>query len=559
MAGADFTGATGLTVTIPAGATTAIITIPVLNDAIFETPEAFTVHLSAARLDTSNEPLAITDADGTGNIIDDQAEPTVSISDGTPNPATEGTDPTISFTVSLSAIADEPTIVTYSTVNGSAVAGADFTGATGLTVTIPAGATTAIITIPVLNDAIFETPEAFTVHLSAARLDTSNEPLAITDADGTGNIIDDQAAPTVSISDGTPNPAIEGTDPTISFTVSLSAIADEPTIVTYSTVNGSAVAGADFTGATGLTVTIPAGATTAIITIPVLNDAIFETPEAFTVHLSAARLDTSNEPLAITDADGTGNIIDDQAAPTVSISDGTPNPAIEGTNPTISFTVSLSAIADEDTIVTYSTVNGSAVAGADFTGATGLTVTIPAGATTAIITIPVLNDAIFETPEAFTVHLSAARLDTSNEPLAITDADGTGNIIDDQAEPTVSISDGTPNPATEGADRHHQLHRQPVGDRRRAHHCHLQHRQRQRRGRRRLHRRHRPNRHHPGRRHHRHHHHPGAQRRHLRDPGGLHRPSLGGQARHQQRAARHHRCRRHRQHHRRPGRADGFD
>ena len=218
MAGTDFTGATSLTVTIPAGATTAIITIPVLNDAIFETPEAFTVHLSAASLDTSNEPLAITDADGTGNIIDDQAEPTVSISDGTPNPATEGTNPSISFTVSLSAIADEPTIVTYSTVNGSAVAGTDFTGATGLTVTIPAGATTAIITIPVLNDAIFETPEAFTVHLSAASLDTSNEPLAITDADGTGNIIDDQAAPTVSINDVSVN---EGAG-TITFTVTKS-------------------------------------------------------------------------------------------------------------------------------------------------------------------------------------------------------------------------------------------------------------------------------------------------------------------------------------------------
>ena len=170
---------------------------------------------------TVTETYAISISDGQGGTatqlinvaMTDNEPPTVSISDGTPNPATEGTDPTISFTVSLSAIADEPTIVTYSTVNGSAVAGADFTGATGLTVTIPAGATTAIITIPVLNDAIFETPEAFTVHLSAARLDTSNEPLAITDADGTGNIIDDQAEPTVSISDGTPNPATEGTDP----------------------------------------------------------------------------------------------------------------------------------------------------------------------------------------------------------------------------------------------------------------------------------------------------------------------------------------------------------
>ena len=114
--------------------------------------------------------------------------------------------------------------------------------------------------------------------------------------------------------------------------------------------------------------------------------------------------------------------------------------------------------------------------------------------------------------------LSAAELDTSNEPLAITDANGAGTIIDDQAEPTVSISDGTPNPATEGDRSQHQLHRHSVGDGRRAHDGHLQHRQRHRGGRQRLHRRHRRHRHHPGRRHHRHHHHPGAQRRLFETP-----------------------------------------
>ena len=139
------------------------------------------IDLQAGQTLTQNYDVTVDDGHGgtatqtvTITIVG-TTDATVSISDGTPNPATEGTDPSISFTVTLSEAADEDTVVTYSTVNGSAVAGTDFTGATNATVTILAGATTATITIPVVDDAIFETPEAFTVVLSAAQLVDSNE------------------------------------------------------------------------------------------------------------------------------------------------------------------------------------------------------------------------------------------------------------------------------------------------------------------------------------------------------------------------------------------------
>ena len=40
----------------------------------------------------------------------------------------------------------------------------------------------------------------------------------------------------------------------------------------------------------------------------------------------------------------------------------------------------------------------------------------------------------------------------TNVALTITDDSGTGNIADVPDQPTVAISDGTPNPATEGSD-----------------------------------------------------------------------------------------------------------
>ncbi|MFL0796731.1 MAG: hypothetical protein K6L73_04500 [Cellvibrionaceae bacterium] len=77
---------------------------------------------------------------------------------------------------------------------------------------------------------------------------------------------------------------------------------------------------------------------------------------------------------------------DDVAAgvPDVSIDDATASP---GSNAT--FTVSLDAAYTQDVVLTYSTVDVSAVAGSDYTATTG-TVTISAGSTTATFDIPTL-------------------------------------------------------------------------------------------------------------------------------------------------------------------------
>ncbi|MDH3980777.1 MAG: type I secretion C-terminal target domain-containing protein, partial [Gammaproteobacteria bacterium] len=166
----------------------------VLDDAVFEDPEAFTVVISDADYaeGTADEvALTITADTGAGNIIDDD-QPTVSIGDGAPDPATEGTDGTITFTVTLSNAADQAVTVDYTTVNGTAVAGTDYTALAG-TLTFAAGETSKAVTVTVLDDAVFEDPEAFTVVISDADYaeGTADEvALTITADTGAGNIID---------------------------------------------------------------------------------------------------------------------------------------------------------------------------------------------------------------------------------------------------------------------------------------------------------------------------------------------------------------------------------
>ena len=236
---------------------------------MFESPEAFTVKLDSATYNqggANQTALGISTDTGTGNIVDND-QPTVAIANGTPNPAAEGG--TITFAVSLTNPADHNVTVAYHLVNGTAVAGSDFSDAGGGTVTILAGQTSANITVNVLNDNVFESPEAFTVKLDSATYDqggANQTALGISTDTGTGNIVDDDQ-PTVAIANGTPNPATEGG--TITFAVSLTNPADHNVTVAYHLVNGTAVAGSDFSDAGTGTVTILAGQTSANITVNV--------------------------------------------------------------------------------------------------------------------------------------------------------------------------------------------------------------------------------------------------------------------------------------------------
>lgn len=96
----------------------------------------------------------------------------------------------------------------------------------------------------------------------------------------------------------------------------------------------------------------------------------------------------------------------------------------------ITFTVAISTPAVDNTLVDYATSDGTAVAGVDYTAATG-TLAIIAGATSATVTVDVAGDTAFEFDETFTLTLSnpvAAALGAT--------ASATGTITnDDDAEP----------------------------------------------------------------------------------------------------------------------------
>ena len=89
------------------------------------------------------------------------------------------------------------------------------------------------------------------------------------------------------------------------------------------------------------------------------------------------------------------------------------------------FTVTMSEASTQAVTVDYVTANGTALAGSDYTTTSG-TLTIPVNTLTGTISVPVLNDAVAEPDETFTVTLS----NPSNATVA--DDVGIGTITDDE-------------------------------------------------------------------------------------------------------------------------------
>ena len=116
--------------------------------------------------------------------------------------------------------------------------------------------------------------------------------------------------------------AVEGTDETIDFEVTLDAASDcQAATVDWATAGGTATAPADYTAATG-TLTFSAGETTQTIVVEVADDGVTESPEDFQVTLS----NPTNATIA--GAVGTGQITD---AAGITNTPATGQPTITGT------------------------------------------------------------------------------------------------------------------------------------------------------------------------------------------------------------------------------------
>ncbi|NJR16284.1 MAG: hypothetical protein HC785_11575 [Calothrix sp. CSU_2_0] len=219
---------------------------------------------------------------------------------------TEGDNGTaiVTYTINLNTVSGKPVTVDYSTQDGTATAGKDYIATNGK-ITFALGETTKTITVQVLGDAIDEFDETFFLNL------TNPENATITKNQAVTTILDNDVPPVMIIGDKTITEGHNGTQ-ILNFTVSLNTASSKAISVKYTTANGTATAGSDYTATNGI-LNFAAGETTKTIAVQIIGDRLDEQNENFFVNLSEAI--NAN----IIDTQAIATILDDDESPTLQV------------------------------------------------------------------------------------------------------------------------------------------------------------------------------------------------------------------------------------------------
>ncbi|TQU44555.1 hemagglutinin, partial [Xanthomonas perforans] len=406
--GTDYSGAV-TSVVVPANTSSASFSVTPIADTAVETDETVIFSVANGTGYSTGSPSS-----ATATIVNDDF-PSASIA-VSPASVSEDGATNLLYTVTLNQPSPTALSIGFG-VSGTATSGTDY-AAVSSPLVIAAGQTTGTITINPTADSTVEPDETVVISLNTGSGYTVGSPNS-----ATGTILNDDQ-PALSINDVSVNEGNAGTT-NATFTVSLSAPAGAGGVsFDIATADGTATAGVDYVASSLIGQTIPAGSSSATFTVLVTGDTLAEPNETFFVNLSNVT------GASVSDGQGLGTIVNDDAQPALSIDDVSVNEGNSGTT-TATFTVSLSAASGQTVTVNYATADGTATAGSDYVARSG-TLSFAPGVTAQGVAVTVNGDTAVEPNETFSVGLSGA----SNATIAR--ATGTGTILNDDAVVTIS-------------------------------------------------------------------------------------------------------------------------
>lgn len=402
----DFAIGSG-TVTFTAGQTDRTFTVTTNGDVIDEADQ--TVALTVRNADSSVV------ASGNLTIVDDDAAPALSITSPTVVEGNAGSPNAAEFTVSIDGPTELGVSFDYS-LQDITTATDDHAGAAGTVVlhdTMPG-----TISVRITSDIYFEADETF-------RLVLTNlvHASGVTPGGGVATILNDDLAPYLSAS-GVKVTERNGFQTVARVRVSIPSPAGLPITVPFTIVDGTAkLASGDYDQNGNMTADIAVGDTWGTAEVYINGDTTYEGTETLKVVLSNpanARIKALSGRLT-----ATVQIANDDPPPTLTLDAGAVNEGGPGQVPKLTMTAHLSAVSGLSAVVHYATVDGTAIAGSDYSARSGA-ISIPAGRTTVTISIPIIGDATVEPDETFTVTLSSparVTLDTSSATATIRNDD----------------------------------------------------------------------------------------------------------------------------------------
>ncbi|MGI9250056.1 MAG: Calx-beta domain-containing protein, partial [Pseudohongiellaceae bacterium] len=414
MAGSDYTAAAG-TLTFAPGESNKLVTLTILDDALTEGDETFTLRLSNPNfltLGTSEATIIITDNEPRATLTINEAE------------ASEGEH--LPFIWQLSKPVSTTVTVDYATSNGTAQAGSDYAAAAD-TLTFQPGETTKRVSVAATADGATEHYHE-TFSLIPANLQGPVDYASPTYSNGiTGTIIDiDQPTATISLT-GTGGTS-ESSVPLV-YTIHYQPATSHPTgsrvLLTWGNGNNSTSQRDIPVGSTSQTVSL----------VGLAQDNMQDGPDiAYTATLLPPAPGSTGGYNIGMPGTATVTLFDDDDPPSVSVTGDTNSED----NGTLVFSINIDTTSQFTTSVGYATSDGTAIAGTDYEAVSGR-VTFQPKTNNAQVTVSILDDGITENDETFKLILS------NPTRLTLGSSEATGTIIGDP--PTLSITAPT---VTEG-------------------------------------------------------------------------------------------------------------
>jgi len=400
----DYGDANITVATIKAHTLTKQVSVPSIDDNKSEPTENFTLKAVVTSGNTENNEVI-----AQGTIEDNEGNGSLSID----NPIAHESDGKITFTVSISNVSSEDTVVEL-TLEDNTTKPIDH-GAAPATVTIPANTKSVTVDIEVKDDEYAELNETMILKGEI----TSPLGQGVT-AEGVGTIVDDELLTLqVNVSDEhMPEPKVGTAD--MNFTVLLTHKVDADTNIILRTESSTATKGEDFDEVKPITLTIKEGNTTGIVQVPIKSDNTLEGDEVFNLIATI-----TSEIGKDKSGGGTGTIEEESLDPfTISSS------SVKEGEANLTFEVKLKQVSTEDTVIELS-IEDITTDPNDYTELNVTTVTIEAGDRNAFVRLPVPNDFIRESdPDVETLWVKGIV------------TEGIDAIVGKEAKGLGSISDG---------------------------------------------------------------------------------------------------------------------
>lgn len=424
---ADYTR-TASFILIPSGSTSGFIDVTNLDDLIDEADETIIVDITAVTTATPNLVTEVGTQTETITIIDND-NPSVSISLVNNTISNESGTVTVRATTSAPVGAGQ-TVTVNLAFTGTATFGTDYTTpANAMTIDVTAGNTTGDLVITAVNDVLNEVDETIIIGIDSATGASIAAPSSVSQT-----LVDDDAGlPDVTI---TSNGDKDESTGSLTYSVDLSAATGQDVVVGF-TYSGTATAGTDYT--TVSSVTILAGSTSGTLSLPIIDDNLFEGSESVIVDIDSVTNANEGSP-----NQATANITETDTVPNVDSLTVSPNPVDEGAG-TLTVTANLNKVTVTDVTMDISYIDGTATSPADYDGSV-VAITIPAGSSSGSLSLPIVDDADDENDETFSFGAIAI---TSGGNATATGTASPVVTITDNDDPIISIT-VAPAEATEG-------------------------------------------------------------------------------------------------------------